>query len=60
MSEQVNCLLVELLTEQKKQTALLEQIAKQQILMIEVLADEQGDQDPDAMPLTYMDGSKVT
>ena len=48
------------LEEQKKQTALLEQIAKQQILMIEVLADEQGDQDPDAMPMTYMDGSKVT
>lgn len=60
MSEQVSCLLVELLAEQKKQTALLEQIAKQQILMIEVLADEQGEQDPGAMPLTYMDGSKVT
>lgn len=60
MSEQVNCLLVELLTEQKKQTSLLEQIARQQILMIEVLADEPGEQDPDAMPLTYMDGSKVT
>lgn len=49
-----------LLDEQKKQTALLEQIARQQILMIEVLADEQGEQEPDAMPLTYMDGSKVT
>ncbi|NNA98809.1 MULTISPECIES: hypothetical protein [Pseudomonas] len=60
MSEQVSCLLVELLTEQKKQTSLLEQIASQQILMIEVLADEQGDQDPDAMPMTYIDGSKVT
>lgn len=60
MSEQVNCLLVELLTEQKKQTSLLEQIARQQILMIEVLADEQGEQDPDALPMTYMDGSKVT
>lgn len=60
MSEQVSCLLVELLAEQKKQTALLEQIAKQQILMIEVLADEQGEQDPDVLPMTYMDGSKVT
>ena len=60
MSEQVSCLLVELLAEQKKQTALLEQIAKQQILMIEVLADEQGEQDPDAMSMTYIDGSKVT
>lgn len=49
-----------LLDEQKKQTSLLEQIAKQQILMIEVLADEQGEQDPDALPTTYMDGSKVT
>lgn len=49
-----------LVDEQKKQTALLEQIAKQQILMIEVLADEQDGQDPDALPLTYMDGSKVT
>lgn len=49
-----------LLDEQKKQTALLEQIAKQQILMIEVLADEQGEQDPDSLPLTYLDGSKVT
>lgn len=60
MSEQLSCLLVELLTEQKKQTSLLEQIAKQQILMIEVLADEQGEQDPDALALIYMDGSKVT
>ena len=60
MSEQVSCLLVELLAEQKKQTALLEQIVSQQILMIEVLADEQGEQDPDALPMTYMDGSKVT
>lgn len=49
-----------LLDEQKKQTALLEQIARQQILMIEALADEQGEQDPDDMPMTYMDGSKVT
>lgn len=60
MSEQVSCLLVELLTEQKKQTSLLEQIARQQILMIEVLADEQGDQDLGAIPVNYMDGSKVT
>jgi hypothetical protein len=60
MSEQVSCLLVDLLAEQKKQTSLLEQIARQQILMIEVLADEQGDHDPDAMPVNYMDGSKVT
>jgi len=36
MSEQVSCLLVEL------------------------LADEQGEPGPDALPLTYMDGSRVT
>lgn len=60
MSEQVSCLLVEILGEQKKQTALLEQIAKQQVLMIEVLADDQGDDDPDAAPSIYMDGSRVT
>lgn len=59
MSEQLSCLLVELLAEQKKQTSLLEQIAKQQILMIEVLADEQGEQDPDALATTYMDGTPV-
>ncbi|UZE12776.1 hypothetical protein [Pseudomonas sp. B21-053] len=59
MTEQVSCLLVEILAEQKKQTTLLEQIAKHQVLMIEVLADEQGDDDPDAEPTTYMDGSKV-
>lgn len=60
MSEQVSCLLVEILAEQQKQTALLEQIAKHQVLMIEVLADERGDDDPDAAPTTYMDGSRVT
>ncbi|MBX7274605.1 hypothetical protein K2E96_01995 [Pseudomonas sp. ERGC3:05] len=60
MSEQLSCLLVELLAEQKKQTSLLEQIARQQVLMIEVLADEQGEQDPDALPMKYLDGSKAT
>lgn len=48
-----------ILEEQKKQTVILEQIAKQQILLIQALADEQGDEDPDALPATYMDGSKV-
>lgn len=48
-----------ILEEQKKQTVILEQISKQQILLIQVLADEQGDEDPDALPMTYMDGSKV-
>lgn len=59
MSEQVSCLLGEILDEQKKQTALLEQIAKHQVQMIEVLADEQGDDDPDVAPTIYMDGSRV-
>lgn len=48
-----------ILDEQKKQTAILERMAEQQGLLIQALADEQGDQDSDAPPTTYMDGSKV-
>ena len=59
MSEQANCLQVEMLSELKKQTAILERMAEQQGLLIQALADDQGE-DPDAHPLTYMDGSKVT
>ncbi|QYM66707.1 hypothetical protein K1X80_16770 [Pseudomonas sp. So3.2b] len=59
MSEQANCLQVEMLAELKKQTALLERMEKQQSLLIQSLADDQGE-DPDAPPLTYMDGSKVS
>ncbi|NNA76752.1 hypothetical protein HBO13_29395 [Pseudomonas lactis] len=51
-------LLEELLHEQRKQTAILERIEKQQGLLIQALAEEQGD-DPDAQPLTYIDGSRV-
>ncbi len=58
MSEQPNCLQVEMLAELKKQTALLERMEKQQSLLIQALADDQGE-DPDAPPLTYMDESKV-
>ncbi|NMZ09054.1 hypothetical protein HBO37_27280 [Pseudomonas proteolytica] len=29
-------------------------------LLIQALADDEAEQDPDALPLTYMDGSKVT
>lgn len=47
-----------ILDEQKKQTAILERMAEQQGLLIQALADEQGE-DPDAPPMTYMDGSKV-
>ncbi len=56
MSEQANCLQVEMLAELKKQTALLERMEKQQGLLIQALADDQGE-DPDAEPATYMDGS---
>ena len=56
MSEQANCLQVEMLSELKKQTAILERMAEQQGLLIQALADDQGE-DPDAPPLTYMDGS---
>ncbi|WP_416199979.1 MAG: SlyX protein [Pseudomonas shahriarae] len=48
-----------ILDEQKKQTATLERMAEQQGLLIQALADDQGE-DPDAPPMTYMDGSKVT
>ncbi|WP_372242138.1 MULTISPECIES: hypothetical protein [Pseudomonas] len=53
----MNSLLVEMLAEQKKQTAILERMAEQQGLLIQALAEEQVDQDPDARPLTYMDGT---
>lgn len=46
----------DLLAEQQKQTALLEQIATQNLALIEALADG-ADPDPDAQPSTYLDGS---
>ncbi|ANF84632.1 hypothetical protein A7J50_1193 [Pseudomonas antarctica] len=49
--------LQESLEEQKKQTAILERMAEQQSLLIQALADDQVEQDPDAPPLTYMDGT---
>lgn len=49
-------LLEELLHEQRKQTAILERIEKQQGLLIQALAEDQGE-DPDASPSTYMDGT---
>ncbi|VVO24194.1 hypothetical protein [Pseudomonas fluorescens] len=61
MNEHLSCLenlLTQMLTEQKQQTAILSRMAEQQLLLIQALADD-GDEDPDAMPLTYMDGSKV-
>lgn len=47
-----------ILDEQKKQTAILERMAEQQGLLIQALADDQGE-DPDAPSVTYMDGSRV-
>lgn len=57
MSGQVNFLLVEMLAEQKRQTAVLERMEQQQSLLIQALAEEQGESDPDAPPMTYMDGT---
>lgn len=42
--------------EQRKQTAILERIAEQQMLLIQALCED-GDEDQDAQPRTYMDGS---
>lgn len=56
MNEHVTSLLEQMFDEQKKQTVLLEQIATQSLALIEALADGD-DPDPDAPPLTYMDGS---
>lgn len=59
MSEQLSyleSLLTQVLTEQKQQTAILNRMAEQQLLLIQALADED-DEDPDAMPSTYMDGT---
>lgn len=57
MSEQANCLLAEMLAEMKKQTALLERMETNQSMLIQALAEDQTGQDPDAPPLTYMDGT---
>ncbi|WP_414156554.1 hypothetical protein [Pseudomonas sp. BNK-30] len=56
MSEPVISLLEQMLEEQKKQTSLLEQIATQNLALIEALADESG-VDPDAPSQTYLSGA---
>lgn len=48
----------ELLTEQRKQTEVLEQIALNQIALIEALAEDQG-LDPDLQPMSYLSGKPV-
>lgn len=56
MNERAVSLLEQMLAEQKKQTSLLEQIASQNLALIEALADG-ADGDPDAEPDTYLDGT---
>lgn len=58
MSEQLNSLeslLTQVLAEQVRQTALLQRMADQQLMLIQAMADES--EDPEALPMTYMDGS---
>lgn len=57
MSAPLAQVLQAILDEQKKQTAILERMAEQQGLLIQALAEEQAEHDPDAPPMTYMDGS---
>ncbi|CAO3312576.1 MULTISPECIES: hypothetical protein [unclassified Pseudomonas] len=56
MNEQAISLLQQILYQQQKQTSLLEQIATQNLALIEALADE-GGVDPDARPQTYLSGA---
>ncbi len=58
MSQAIEQMLEQTLIEQRKQTALLEQIATQNLALIEALADGEG-ADPDAVPLTYLSGAPV-
>jgi hypothetical protein len=58
MSEQpssLESLLAQVLAEQVRQTALLQRMADQQLMLIQAMANEP--EDPEALPLTYMDGS---
>jgi hypothetical protein len=57
MSEQANCLQAEMLAEMKKQTSLLVRMETNLSMLIQALAEDQADQDPEAPPLTYMDGT---
>lgn len=56
MNEQAVSLLQQILSQLQKQTSLLEQIATQNLALIEALADGD-DVDPDAERLAYLDGS---
>ena len=56
MSEPVTSLLEQMLVEQQAQTELLRQIASNQVVLIQALAEDQ-DEGLDSAPLTYMDGT---
>ncbi|WP_201020215.1 hypothetical protein [Pseudomonas cichorii] len=58
MSEHSILLQEQMLSEQKKQTALLQQIATNQMVLIQALAEEQGVEE-EMQALTYLDGSPV-
>lgn len=55
MSEHATSLLERMLAEQVKQTELLQQIAKNQVALIQALGEDQG-LDDDGPPLTYLSG----
>lgn len=56
MNEQAISLLRQIVEQQQKQTSLLEQIATQNLALIEALADGH-DADPEAEPRSYLDGT---
>lgn len=56
MSERAIFLLEQMLAQQKKQTGLLEQIATQNLALIEALGDDQA-ADADAVSMTYLSGA---
>ncbi|WP_443693130.1 hypothetical protein ACRZ5O_08370 [Pseudomonas protegens] len=58
MNEQAISLLQQILGQQQKQTDLLEQIASQNLALIEALADDQG-LDPEQQPMAYLSGKPV-
>lgn len=56
MSEPVTSLPEQMLAELQVQTGLLRQIASNQVVLIQALAEDQ-DEGLDSAPLTYMDGT---
>ncbi|MEN5216839.1 hypothetical protein ABE484_13360 [Pseudomonas pudica] len=56
MNEQAISLLQQILDQQRKNTSLLEQIATQNLALIEALAIER-DVDPDSAPQAYLSGA---